>query len=115
MNMAIIPLDGQSLYQIVNFNAKVGRITRRLRVEVRHLTYTDKWYLSVVNAQTGESYCRYVPLVASCVELNDMVALYRHKDIGWFCCVANDGSEDSGDPNKNNLADFSLVWGDGFD
>lgn len=115
MTMLEIPLDSDSLYQITNFNAKVGRITRRLRVEVRYLYYTDKWYLTVIDAQTGESYCRYVPLVTSSVELNDMVTLYKHKDIGWFACVARGDHPSSEDPQKDNLSEFALVWGDGFD
>ena len=117
MTIQEIALDPEALYQIQFFNATVGGVTRRLRLEVRHLTYTDKWYLSVINAQTGESYCRYIPLVASDldVELNDLTAVYRHKDIGWFCCAPITGNTTSEDPQENNLNEFALFWGDGFD
>lgn len=115
MVISEIPLNSDSLYQITNFNAKVGRITRRLRVEVRYLYYTDKWYLSVFNAQTGEAYCRYVPLVSSFADMNNMISLYMHKDIGWLVCIPKIDNPSSEDPKKGNLNEFALVWGDGFD
>ena len=47
--------------------------------------------------------------------MNNMISLYMHKDIGWFVCIPKIDNPSSEDPKKDNLNEFALVWGDGFD
>lgn len=115
MNILKLPVDKDALYQIFNFNATSGDATIPMRVELRNLGYVDKWYLSVFNSQTGEPYCLYVPVVTSRDEMNDILKPYRHKNIGWFCCVANAEKASTEDPQEDNIEEFELYWGDGFE
>ena len=112
MNVLKIPVDKDALYQIISFNANDGDVTIPLRVELRHLTYVDKWYLSVFNAQTGEPYCLYVPVVTSQDEMNNLVSVYDYKRFGWFCCVAIEEKASTEDPQADNIEEFELYWGD---
>ena len=114
MNAAVLPFDPESLYQSVTFNAEVKGIACRLRVDLRHLTYTDKWYFSLYNAQTGEPYCLYVPVIASYVELNDLMRPFGHKEIGGIVCGAIIDNPSSDDPTEETIKEFAIVWGDTF-
>ena len=47
--------------------------------------------------------------------MNDILKPYRHKNIGWFCCVANAEKASTEDPQEGNIEEFELYWGDGFE
>ena len=115
MNAAVLPFDPESLYQSITFNAEIKGVTHRLRVDLRHLTYTDKWYFSLYDAQTGKPYCLYVPLIASYVELNDLMKQFEHKEIGGMVCGAIVDKPNSTDPTEETIKEFAIVWGDSFD
>ena len=115
MNILKIPVDKDALYQIFNFNANSGDVTIPLRVELRHLEYVNKWYLSVYNAQTGDPYCVYVPVVTSQDEMNNLMKPYEHKRFGWFCCVASADKASTEDPQEDNITEFELYWGDSLE
>ncbi len=115
MNIVTLPFDKDAMWQTVTFNAAIGGAALRLRVELRHMTYTDKWYISVYDAQSGEPYCLYVPVVASTVEINDLTKLFEYKGFGHFMCAAHIGNPTSEDPNAETFGEFSIVWGDTFE
>ena len=98
-NEIVIPVDGSQ---------------RRVYVELRYLEATGKWYLTMEDVETGESYFRYVPVVASYTSLNDLVSPFSYKDIGQILCVPVVNSPSSVNPTKNNLNEFAIVWGDNF-
>ena len=112
MTILSIPITSETLYKILTFNVVIGKNTKRFRMELRHLTYTDKWYISIFDAQSGEAYCRYVPVVASYNALNNLIALFAYKDIGWMACIPKISKPSSADPQEDNIDQFEIVWGD---
>lgn len=115
MSVITLPLDADSKYQSITFNATIGEKALRLRADFRYMEYTEKWYVSVYDAQTGEPYCLYVPVVASTVEINDLTELFEYKGFGHFLCAANIDNPSTEDPNADTIGEFTVVWGDSFE
>ena len=99
-------------YQIFTLTVNPNGNQFRARVELRYLNEPQLWYLSIFDAASGESYCRYVPLIASYRYLNDLMKPFQHKNIGSIYCVPAVVSPSSTDPGLNNLGEFEIVWGD---
>ena len=115
MTVYTIPISPQTPYKIMIFNATVGKEIKRFRMELRHLNYTDKWYISIFDAQSGASYCRYVPIVTSKDALNNLIELFSYENIGWMGCIARISEPSSVDPKGDNIDQFEIVWGDNFE
>ena len=115
MNTLHIILDPSTLYQRQVLNLTVEGKTKRVIFETRYLEGTDKWYVSVFDAQTGSPYCTYVPLIASYDIMVDLFEPFAHKRLGWLMCLALADSPSSENPSKDNLNEFGLVWGDSFE
>lgn len=94
----VIPIDGQQ---------------RRVRFELRLLGKVNKWYLSMFDSETGESYFRYVPMVACINDVNDLIAPFRYKGTGFVLCASLVEEPSSVSPEKGNLGQFGIVWGEG--
>ncbi len=100
------------LYQEQIFNIQIGTVGRSILFRLRWLEETNRWYFSFYNAQTNESYCTYIPLVASYDHPNDLLKPYEHKIIGHFYCIPKTDHPSSVDPQKDNLSEFYLIWSD---
>lgn len=115
MNVLQIQLDPTSLYQRQVLNLTVEGKTKRVIFETRYLEITDKWYVSVFDAQTGDPYCTYVPLIATYDTMVDLFEPFVHKRIGWLMCQVLADSPSSENPGKDNLDEFGLYWGDSLE
>ncbi len=116
--MYIITLDvsPEEKYQIFTINAEVAGVARRLRIELRYLEVNEKWYVSVFDAQSGENFCRYVPVVASYQEpVNNILAPYKYKGIGGIVCIPAIKDPSTEDPKFENISEFLIIWGDSID
>lgn len=106
--------DPSLLYQRQVLNLTVEGKTKRIIFELRYLYKTEKWYFSMLDAQSGEPYCLYVPVIASSLFLNDLLGPFQHKRLGWMACLPIVDKPSSDNPGMYNWGEFGLVWGDGF-
>lgn len=104
--------EEETLYETFDLTGIVGGVSRRLRLELRYLYNTDRWYVSMFDSQSGDALCRYVPVVTSKEGPNDLFEPFKSKKIGKFYCVPNIDDLTSQDPRMDNISDFSLLWGD---
>lgn len=112
MEQSVLTLNPDIRYQIVHLNIDPDGFPLRARVEIRYLNEPGLWYLSIFDAATGDSVCRYVPIIASYNDLNDLMAPFHHKHIGSIYCIPTVANPSSQDPGLDNLGEFALVWGD---
>ena len=112
--MTYIPLnmDPKTYYQQMETNITVKGKTKRVRIDLRYLDECGKWYLSMFNAQSGEAYFRYVPIVACWDDLNDLLSPFHYKNIGLTICAAIVDEPSSENPGETNLNQFLVIWGD---
>ena len=112
--LAVIQLNANTkdLYQFIEANIKIKNEDRVVRFELRYLPATEKWYLSMFDVQSGESYFRYVPVVACDKDTNNLIAPFYYKDIGVIVCWSKVDNLSSESPQENNLGEFYLVRGD---
>ncbi len=89
------------------------------KVDLRYLKAPGKWFLSIVDATTGELYVNMIPVICSYIVLNDLLEPFRYlfggSGIGSFFCLRNTDHPSSADPGKNNLDEFQLYWGDRYE
>ena len=104
--------NAKDLYQYIESNITVNGETKRVRFELRYLYATEKWYLSMFNAQTGESYFRYVPLISSYKDANNLLSPFQYKDVGIVFCLTTLDEPSSVNPKEENLDEFLALWGD---
>ena len=91
-----------------------GKVTKRVNFELRYLPKTGLWYMSMTDIQSGESYFRYVPLLASTMdEPNNLIEPFWHEGIGVMFCVPLLDNPSTLNPSEDNLGEFMLIWGDG--
>ena len=115
MNLIKITPEPNLLYQQQVMNLTVGKKTTRAVFELRYLHRTDKWYVSFYEAQTGAPICTYIPLIASTIELNNLLEPFAYKDIGWLACIPIVDEPSTENPSKDNLSEFAIVWGDSYE
>ena len=101
-----------TLYQSVVLNIEPDGNPLRLEVELRYLEYVDKWFFSVFDMETGDSYCRYLPVVASCNAMVDLLGPIEYKNLGSFFCISNSGDDTVTGPTKDTLGDYTFIWSD---
>ena len=115
MNTSRINVEPSMLYQRQVLNLTVEGKTKRTIFELRYLYKTDKWYISLFDAQSGNPYCLYVPVIASDKLLDNLLEPFAHKRIGWMACIPLGDGPSTGNPTRYNWDEFGLVWGDSFD
>ena len=90
----------------------VKNVAKRVRFRLDYLEEVDKWVVAIYDAQSGEPYCENVPLVSSVKAKNDLLAPYAYKNIGELVCVPIQNEPSSVDPQRDNLGEFAVIWGD---
>lgn len=89
------------------------------KVDLRYLKGAGKWFLSIANGATGETYVHMIPVICSHGALNDLLEPFRYlfggEGIGSFFCLRNTDHPSSADPGKDNLNEFQLYWGDHYE
>ena len=112
MTMEIQP--GTDLYQSMTIVIPSGGESSRVRFELRYLPETDKWYVSLFDAQSGDSLILHVPLVASYGDpLNNLFEPYGYKHLGMLYCLPRTDNPSTQDPAVDSLSEFAIVWSDG--
>ena len=112
MQRVALNLDPAIRYQVITIVLAPDGHSTRFQVEIRYLNEPGLWYLSIFNASTDETICRYVPLIASYNAPNDLLKPFRHKGAGSIYCVPAVLYPSSENPGLDNLGEFELVWGD---
>ena len=110
--MIKLNIDPNEAHQAIIITITVKNKAKRVRFDIDHHNYTDKWYVGLFDMQEEKYYCVNVPMVASYKEKNDLFAPFRHKEIGELVCVPVVRTPSSEDPRANNLDEFMLVWGE---
>ena len=112
MNALNIILNPDLLHQRQVINLNVQGKAKRVVFETKHFDITDKWYVSIFDAQSGQPLCTFVPLIASYDMMINLLEPFAHKRIGWLFCVPVVDEPSSEFPRRNNLGEFTLFWGD---
>ena len=113
MRMTVLNSDPDTKWQSFYTNLELANGgTVRVRFELRYLDATKKWYISIFNAETGKSYCRYVPMISGYYYTDDLLAPFGYKNIGHILCVVINDDATSENPRGDNLGDFGIVWSD---
>jgi len=115
MKIVLLNSNTEQLNQSIEYVIPVNGEQRRVYFEIRYLEATEKWYITMTDAETGESYFRYVPVVACYEEGNDLILPFHYKDIGMVFCVSLVDSPESENPEKKDFNQFAVVWGDKYD
>ena len=86
------------------------------RLELRYLPGADRWTLSISDAVTGELHVNQIPVVCSYEQVNDLLFPFRYlfggSGIGSLFCLKAVDSPSTQDPSRENLHEFTLIWGD---
>ncbi len=98
--------------QAIITSIEVKGNAKRVRFEFDYMEKPNKWFMSIYNTQSGESYVLNVPLVASYYAKNNLLAPYAYKDIGEVVCVPVVDEPSSVDPEGENLGEFAVIWGE---
>ena len=105
-----------STYQSITLTLSVKGATKRVNLELKYEDKTDRWYMSLFDIQTGETYFLHIPLLSSPDDsFNDLFLPFRYKNIGFLVCFPKSSNVETENPSKDNLNDFYIIWGDEFD
>lgn len=87
--------------------------TVSLRLELRYLCRTGRWYLTIANGLTGAPVVQYVPLVACAPDaLNNLLRQFGYLGIGGVWVLHKSGRDSGADPAETTLDEFEIIWGD---
>lgn len=114
--MTIIPInvDSTTKYQAIETSLTIEKKTFNVRIELRFLNKTNRWYLSMFDRKTGDPFFLYVPVVSYVTSINNLVAPFEYKGIGFIVCATLVDETSSEDPQRDNLHEFGIAWGDGY-
>ena len=115
MKVVLLNFDSEQLNQSIETVLPIDGEQRRVYIELRYLEETEKWYLTMTDAENGKSYFRYVPIVACYDEVNDLILPFSYKNIGMVFCISMVENPDTVNPAKEDMKQFAVVWGDKFD
>ena len=115
MDYLILPVTPDP-YQVLYLPVSPEGHAFLAKVELRWLGAPGKWFLSVADAVTGELYVNQIPLICSRETLNDLFEPFRWRfqgdGLGSFFCLRQGEKAEPADPERHNLTDFTLLWGD---
>lgn len=112
MKVALLNSDSKSTYQVFEDIIDVDGKDVRVRYELRYLDKVEKWFLSMFDVETGKSYFRYVPVIASYEDDNNLIAPFEYKGMSIVICVPAIDEPKSVNPVKEDFEQFFLVWSD---
>ena len=118
MNGYFLPLSADP-WQVFTVDVVLDGAEFHAQVEIRYLPAPDRWFVSIRDHASGELLVNQVPLVCSCGPLNDLMFPFAHlrggKGLGSMFCLRKAESAEQADPGRDNLEEFSLLFGDTFD
>ncbi len=112
MEPIALPLNSTAEKQIIDLNITPNGTAVSLRVTVSYFRHTDRWYMTVEDASSGECMASFIPLIASGDKYNDLMGQLGHKGIGSVFCVPLTDDHETPDPAKDTLTDFEVIWMD---
>ena len=102
--------------QVFTVDLTIDGVALHARVELRYLSATDRWVISIWDNASSVLLINQVPLVCSYGELNDLFLPFRHlrdgAGIGSLFVLRNTDEPSTLDPAKGNLTEFILLFGD---
>ena len=105
-------------YQVFYLPASPDGHAFSAKVELRFLPGTGCWVVSIADAITGQVYVPHVPVRCSYGEINDLLFpfrfLFQGSGIGSMFCLRKTERPSSADPERENLGEFQILWGDQF-
>lgn len=110
--MMQIEVNPELLSQAIITTIEVKGVAKRVRFEFDYMEAPDKWYVSLYDAQSGESYCINIPVIASYTGKNDLFEPYHYKNIGELVCIPAVDEPSSTDPSIDNMDEFMVIWGE---
>ena len=117
MDYIILPVTAAP-YQVLYLPVSPEGNAFLAKVELRWLGAPGRWFLSVSDAVTGELYVNQIPLICSCSILNDLFGPFRWRfqgsGLGSFFCLKQGETPAQADPGRENLTEYTLLWGDRF-
>ncbi len=107
-----LQVDPDSAWQARTLTVSPDGHTQTMRVELRFLSYTGKWYLSFFRLPEGECLLAHVPLVACGQYINDLLDLFGYKNLGSILCLPLVSAMRGVDPAEDTLIQYDILWGD---
>ena len=102
--------------QVFTVDVTVDSAALHARVELRYLSASDQWVISIWDNASSVLLINQIPLVCSYGELNDLLLPYRYirdgAGLGSLFILRNKDESVAANPSKDSLTDFSLFWGD---
>lgn len=114
MERIALRIDPNQPYQAQTITITPNGRSISLRLELRYMFYTGKWYLSIWDASKNECLLTYVPIVSSEEILNDLLSLFQYMNLGSTVCVPVSTQLYGTDPGQTNWNQYELQWGDGL-
>lgn len=114
MDPIALKINPENPYQAQTITISPNGVTMTLRLELRYLVYTEKWYLSIWNASENVCLLTHVPLVASEDIANDLLGLFQHIGLGSVVCYPVSAQLYGMDPGEKNMNQFEVQWRDSF-
>ena len=116
MTYAILPLT-EDPWQVFTLDLTIDGEAFHAQIEIRYLPAPDQWVLSIWDHALGEMLVNQIPLICSYEQLNDLLLPFRHlregKGMGSLFCLRPGGRNSKElDPEKGNLTEFQVLWGD---
>ena len=104
--------------QVFTVDVTVDSAALHARVELRYLSASGRWVISVWDNASSELLVNQIPLVCSYGELNDLFLPFRHlrngAGMGSLFVLRNTDEPSTADPAKDSLIEFQILWGDTF-
>ena len=102
--------------QVFTVDLTIDGVALHARVELRYLSATDRWVISIWDNASSVLLINQVPLVCSYGELNDLLLPFHHlrdgAGLGSLFVLRNTDEPSTLDPAKDNLTEFVILWGD---
>ena len=102
--------------QLFTVDVTIDSSPLHAQTELRYLSATDRWVISIWDNASSALLINQVPLVCSYGELNDLLLPFRHlrdgAGLGSLFVLRNTDEPSTLDPAKGNLTEFILLLGD---
>ena len=118
MQYSVLTVTGEKR-QVSMVDMVIDGIGIRAEIEIRYMSASDQWVISIRDHETGEEMVRMVPLICSYGKVNDLLVPFRFlrdgKGIGSLFVLKNTDVPDTEDPAEKTMGQFLILWGDTFD
>lgn len=117
MTYSVLPLTNDS-WQVFTADVTINGEPFHAKIELRWLPAVGRWFLSVWDHAAGILLVNQIPLVCTFGPLNDLMFPFAHvrdgKGLGSMFCLRNADSTVTSDPDRDNLDNYHLLFGDTF-